>query len=45
MAAILLDANEARRIATASGDPTRYDTAISQMLAYARCLQTHGLLR
>ena len=45
MRALAMDAAEARAIATAQGDPTRYDAAIAQMMVYARCLQTHGIIR
>jgi len=45
MAAIMLDARDVKDIAVAAGDPTRYDAAIIQMLAYARCLQANGIIR
>jgi hypothetical protein len=45
VAAMLMDVADAKRIAQLSGDPTKYDSAISQMLLYARCLQTNGFIR
>ncbi|WP_117190266.1 hypothetical protein [Rhizobium terrae] len=45
MQAILMDAQEVRAIAARSGDPTKYDAAIQQMLAYANCLRQHGIIR
>ncbi|MFM2388470.1 MAG: hypothetical protein RLZZ437_25 [Pseudomonadota bacterium] len=42
MAAILSDVADVRAIAAASGDPTKYDTAIGMMLAYATCLNGEG---
>jgi len=42
MDAIYLDIVDARRVAAQAGDPTRYDEAIGQMMAYARCPEEQG---
>jgi hypothetical protein len=44
-AAFVLDAADARRIAMASGDPTKYDGAIAQATAYATCLKKNGIIQ
>lgn len=45
MQALMMDALEVKAIAAASGDPTKYDAAIAQMLAYANCLRQNGIIR
>ncbi|MCJ8510561.1 hypothetical protein MUU53_22115 [Rhizobium lemnae] len=44
MGAIAMDIADIRRIAAKSGDPSKYDDAIRQMLQYARCLKQNGII-
>jgi restriction system protein len=43
--AFLLDAVDARRVASLSGDPAKYDDAIAQATLYANCLRENGIIR
>ena len=36
---------DARRVARKSGDPTKYNQAIKESLAYFKCLEKYGLLK
>uniref|UniRef100_UPI0019820224 hypothetical protein n=1 Tax=Rhizobium sp. FKY42 TaxID=2562310 RepID=UPI0019820224 len=45
MDAIALDALDVKQIAIAAGDPAKYDSAMAQMMLYAKCLQSHGIIR
>ncbi len=45
MQAFLQDTFEARAIAVAKGNPTKYDAAITQATAYASCLRAHGIVK
>ncbi|MFC3969652.1 hypothetical protein ACFOVS_16185, partial [Rhizobium lemnae] len=45
MQAIRMDIRNARNIAAAQGDPTRYDDAIDQMMRYALCLKENGIIQ
>jgi hypothetical protein len=45
MAAIMMDVADVKVIAAAAGTPSKYDSAITQMLAYAQCLKQHGILQ
>ncbi|WP_205910256.1 hypothetical protein, partial [Rhizobium sp. FKY42] len=45
MGAIAMDIADIRRIAAKSGDPSKYDDAIRQMLQYAQCLKQNGIIR
>ena len=42
--AFLLDVADAKRVAAASGNPSKYDAAIAQATLYAQCLKKHGLM-
>ncbi|MEI5681091.1 hypothetical protein G6N74_22995 [Mesorhizobium sp. CGMCC 1.15528] len=44
-AAFMLDAADARAVATAQGNPTKYDGAIAQATAYASCLKRFGIIQ
>ncbi len=45
MKAINMDILDIKRIAMLRGDPTRYDAAIAQMMAYAECLKREGIIK
>lgn len=45
MQAIRMDIRNARNVAAAQGDPTRYDDAIDQMMRYALCLKENGIIQ
>lgn len=45
MAAIMMDVADVKAIAVAQGQPGKYDAAIAQMLAYANCLKTNGIIQ
>lgn len=45
MQALLMDIAEVRALAMAQGDPTKYDSAIAQTLAYANCLKANGIIQ
>ncbi|MFH5210282.1 hypothetical protein ACHIPZ_19035 [Antrihabitans sp. NCIMB 15449] len=44
-AAFMLDVADARAVATAQGDPTKFDAAIAQATAYASCLKRFGIIQ
>lgn len=44
-AAFLVDVADAKRVAAAVGEPTKYDSAILQATAYANCLKQHGIIQ
>lgn len=43
-AAFMLDVADARAVAAAQGNPTKYDGAIAQATAYASCLKRNGII-
>lgn len=42
--ALAKDIRDARSVARAADDPTRYNEAIREMLAYNKCLEQHGIV-
>ena len=44
-AAFLLDVADARAVASAQGNPTKYDDAIEQATAYATCLKANNIIQ
>jgi hypothetical protein len=45
MLAIGMDVADLKAIAAKSGNPSKYDDAINQMMAYALCLKKHGIIQ
>ncbi|WP_186002393.1 hypothetical protein [Mycobacterium sp. KBS0706] len=45
MQALLVDVAQLKAVAAGTGDPTKYDEGINQMLAYATCLKRHGIIQ
>lgn len=45
MAALMMDVADVKAIAAGTGNPTKYDGAIAQMLSYAQCLKQNRIIQ